>query len=1244
MRRLATFLVGAGFVVGLAAQSPATPPPAPPSGVIVGRVLDAATNTPIPNVIVALATAQGPRLVTALTDGQGRFLALTDGQGRFLFRNVPKGTFTLSATIGGTGYAPSGFLVTGGSPQIGPYLNGGFGQRRPGGQLQTFDVDDGARIGDVVIKLWKGGSIDGTVVDEAGEPLVNVVVAAAKRSTDGRLLSGPSTRTDDRGAYHLGTLVPGSYVVVVPQVQAAMPTATSETLAAPPDRLMGSTLSNTAAPPFAGGIRVGGSAISTTTDFITSAVVPVPRGDAFYVYQTTFAPSATSLDQASNVAVHAGDEIAGVNISMQPVRAVAVSGTLSDDLGAVPHFGVRLMPREAADGSDLFDVATTSTDARGRFTFPLVPPGSYRVIAQRLATTRFTDGPEAAVQPSRVADRSGASAEQDVAVGDRNLPDLALQLRLGVQVSGRVEFRGTGNRPSADQLRLFNISVALLQPLSRVFYNVSQSGRLGAGDEFVIPGIAPGRYVIFETIIPGWTLLGVTIGGRPLTDRPFTVETTDMTDVVFEFTNQPSEITGVVRNRAGAPDPDAGVLIFSTDRMRWREARSATRTFRAARVSKTGAYRLPAVLPGEYFIVAVPDEATADFPDTKVMEALAAVAKTVRIGPGEKSVVALTTSEIQPPKFPLVVQDTRGPLTGESSGYGPFVPEASDELVVQALPTAPAGAVLSGLVTTDETPGRPMRHAIVTATGAEIIGPRQVVTDDEGRFAFSDLPPGRYSLVAEKPGYVKTYYGSKRPGRGPGTPVAMIAGQPAANVVIRVLRGAVIAGTVRDPFGAPVASSQVIVKQAVVVNGQRRMIDVPNLLVPNATTDDQGRYRIYGLPPGEYTLFCGGGSASYSGVRETNSVDVEAALRDMSAAGARPPATTPPEPRQVSIRAGYFPGVPDPASAQFLTLAAGEERTGADIVTRLVRSMRVTGVAIGPGGAPMQNVSVAIVNAGEGTLWGSPGLIRPGPDGRFVVPPLTPGHYALIGRAGENGGNELAKMMYSGAVEFFLNDQDLSGIVLQFERGVTVSGRMVPPTGATAADLARVRLSMKAVDARASFAPAPPPAVIQPDGTYLFDGIGQGTWRVTGVLPAGWSLRSAILDGRDTLDAPLEVRSGQPVLDLTVTLTDRPSELSGTLSDADGRPTSEYSMLAFSTDRSLWTVPRRVSGAVRLSSDGRYRIVGLPPGEYYVTAITDFEPMQLGDASFLESLVSASAKVTLGEGERKTFDLKTGGG
>jgi hypothetical protein len=65
-----------------------------------------------------------------------------------------------------------------------------------------------------------------------------------------------------------------------------------------------------------------------------------------------------------------------------------------------------------------------------------------------------------------------------------------------------------------------------------------------------------------------------------------------------------------------------------------------------------------------------------------------------------------------------------------------------------------------------------------------------------------------------------------------------------------------------------------------------------------------------------------------------------------------------------------------------------------------------------------------------------------------------------------------------------------------------------------------------------------------------------------------------------------------------------------------------------------------VSGAARLSSDGRYRISGLPPGEYYLAAMTDVDPTKLDDPSFLESLIPRAVKVVIGEGERKVSDYQ----
>jgi hypothetical protein len=69
-----------------------------------------------------------------------------------------------------------------------------------------------------------------------------------------------------------------------------------------------------------------------------------------------------------------------------------------------------------------------------------------------------------------------------------------------------------------------------------------------------------------------------------------------------------------------------------------------------------------------------------------------------------------------------------------------------------------------------------------------------------------------------------------------------------------------------------------------------------------------------------------------------------------------------------------------------------------------------------------------------------------------------------------------------------------------------------------------------------------------------------------------------------------------------------------------------------------------VSGVVRLASDGRFSVTGLPPGEYYLGVLTDADPSQLSDLPFLEQLATTAIRITLAEGERKVQDVKMAGG
>ena len=109
-------------------------------------------------------------------------------------------------------------------------------------------------------------------------------------------------------------------------------------------------------------------------------------------------------------------------------------------------------------------------------------------------------------------------------------------------------------------------------------------------------------------------------------------------------------------------------------------------------------------------------------------------------------------------------------------------------------------AHITGVIVSNDTPSLPIRRAIVTLSG-DLPGGRSVVSDDEGRFAFAQLPSGRFTITATKPAYLPAVYGTNRPGR-PGTAISIADGQN-QTITIQMARGAVVSGAVRDRNGQP---------------------------------------------------------------------------------------------------------------------------------------------------------------------------------------------------------------------------------------------------------------------------------------------------------------------------------------------------------------------------------------------------------------------------------------------------------
>jgi hypothetical protein len=62
----------------------------------------------------------------------------------------------------------------------------------------------------------------------------------------------------------------------------------------------------------------------------------------------------------------------------------------------------------------------------------------------------------------------------------------------------------------------------------------------------------------------------------------------------------------------------------------------------------------------------------------------------------------------------------------------------------------------------------------------------------------------------------------------------------------------------------------------------------------------------------------------------------------------------------------------------------------------------------------------------------------------------------------------------------------------------------------------------------------------------------------------------------------------------------------------------------------------------RPDTAGRFRFRDLPAGDYLIAALTDLEPRDLLDASFIERLVAAAVAVRIADGETTTQDLRIG--
>jgi hypothetical protein len=447
------------------------------------------------------------------------------------------------------------------------------------------------------------------------------------------------------------------------------------------------------------------------------------------------------------------------------------------------------------------------------------------------------------------------------------------------------------------------------------------------------------------------------------------------------------------------------------------------------------------------------------------------------------------------------------------AGIAVMVPAGRSDgvLASQTTAAAPATAVISGIVVEGER-GVPVAFASVNLQRDGYAIPAREVSGEDGRFAFRDVSPGSYHLVASRTGYAAVYFKGGGPfgtDRGPAFTIA--GGQRLNDVELKLIRGGVITGRVLDEFGEPVHDASISFERL-----DRTLGDDTSrfyALASMFSTDARGHYRLYGLPPGEYIV----GVSHYS-------------------LGVRLGSTTGPA---IDFLPAYYANASDPKRATPISVGPGEERVGIDLRLRTAALSSVEGKLIVPAGVDPQLVSVRLEPAPGETGGTDFGVTRVAADGSFRSQVL-PARYALAATfdpAMHSPSRQDEPQLWAASI-VTVGNEDVKGLSLLLQPAMRLTGRVVFAAGSPTLDLAHLTVSLVPLDPDSTIDIHPSDGSLDANGRFTITGITPGRYRFA--MPSGLlvtiRITSATIEGAKVGDDGFEVQQGVNVDQVVLTV------------------------------------------------------------------------------------------------------------
>jgi len=529
-----------------------------------------------------------------------------------------------------------------------------------------------------------------------------------------------------------------------------------------------------------------------------------------------------------------------------------------------------------------------------------------------------------------------------------------------------------------------------------------------------------------------------------------------------------------------------------------------------------------------------------------------------------------------------------------------------------------AKATIEGLVVRVGT-GEAIARAEVTLISTRQAAPASIpaITDNRGRFIFTNIEPGSYRVAAAHNGYVRQEYGQRAvPGR-PGSILNVAAGQAVKDVAIRLTPTGAINGRITDPGGEPVPGIPVqVMRYSYNANGDRTF-----RVLGSARTDDRGEYRIYWLAPGRYYLSAG----------------------DSSGSGFAPAGVTT-SPGEIYITT-YYPGTVDPAQAAGIDVQPGAEMNSLDFFVTPQHAHRVAGrvidgrtgrqpVAAGVSLSPRYPIGPSVISTSS--------LNYNAATGAFEFRDIAPGQYWIRVAEMDAASDNVSPLGRSAQIAVDVSSSDVENLAVTLSPAVSIAGR-ISIEGQAPSALARIEPLSVSLRPSANGQPlttaatAPTSQRLKPDGSFTIDKVSPGEYLVgVSPLPPNSYIKEVRVGGLDVLQRGMLV-SGEIYGLLDILLSPHAAQIEGTVTDEAQQPAANTPVVL---------VPDRLRDRHDLykttvtDQEGHFVLTGVAPGVYRVYAWDEIEAFAYFDPDLLTRFEQQAKPVNVSESSRITLDVK----